>query len=319
MITALILLAYASLVGVYGARLVNNAAWTRRAPRLAILFWQALAVSVLASVALAGLAVAFPMAPGAGQLADLLHTCVMLLRSRYASPGGAMVSSAGLLLAAGVALRMAWCFTVAVRDVAIRRTAQRDFVAILGEHVQDLSVDVVAHDRCAVYCVPGRRARVVVTSAALEALDDEQLTAVLAHERAHLRGRHDLVVLSLEVLRRAFAFVPLFKVAADEVAGLVEMVADDAAAARNDRVVLATALVRLASGTAPAGALGAGGAGALARVRRLVDDDGHRLGRGRTALLLASVLAVAALPLIMASAPALGIIAANYCPLSFHA
>ena len=41
----------------------------------------------------------------------------------------------------------------------------------------------------AAYCVPGRPATIVLTSGALAVLDPAQLTAVLAHERAHLAGR----------------------------------------------------------------------------------------------------------------------------------
>ncbi len=53
--------------------------------------------------------------------------------------------------------------------------------------------------------------------------------------------------------------------------GLTEMVADDAATRIVDRMTVATALVRLAEGSTPAGALGAGGSTALMRVRRLAD------------------------------------------------
>src|SRR5260370_1182733 len=51
------------------------------------------------------------------------------------------------------------------------------------------------------YCVPGRRPTIVVTSAALAVLDPAQLPAVLAHERAHLAGRHHLLI----ALTRALA------------------------------------------------------------------------------------------------------------------
>ena len=46
----------------------------------------------------------------------------------------------------------------------------------------------------AAYCVPGRPAAIVLTSGALAVLDRAQLGAVLAHERAHLTGRHHLLI-----------------------------------------------------------------------------------------------------------------------------
>jgi hypothetical protein len=47
---------------------------------------------------------------------------------------------------------------------------------------------VVDHGAAAAYCLPGRVRQVVLTSAALSALDHNQLLGVLAHEQAHLRG-----------------------------------------------------------------------------------------------------------------------------------
>ena len=55
----------------------------------------------------------------------------------------------------------------------------------------------------AVYCLPGRR-RIVMTTGALRCLDARQLEAVLAHERAHLSGRHHLVLTFANALKDAF-------------------------------------------------------------------------------------------------------------------
>lgn len=318
MTTAAVLVAYASVVGALGGRLTLPDSWASRNPRLAIFYWQALTASVVASVLMAGLALSFPVVPGAGALADLLHTCVMLLRSRYSTPSGALAGSLGIVLLAGVVLRVGWCLATTVREVTRRRAEQRDFVTLHSEHDPGLAVDIVAHDRCAVYCVPGRRARIIVTSAAAETLDREQMAAVLAHERAHLSGRHHLVVMSIEVLRRAFPFVPVFRHGADAVARLVEMVADDRAARGAGRVVLATALVRLASASTPAGAMAAGGATAIARVQRLIDESPNRYGRPHSTLAISVAILLVVLPVVVAAAPALGIISSTYCPLSFH-
>ncbi|TDD13757.1 hypothetical protein E1294_39770 [Nonomuraea diastatica] len=40
------------------------------------------------------------------------------------------------------------------------------------------------------YCVPGRHSQMVITTGAMRSLGPEQVAAVLAHEQAHLRGRH---------------------------------------------------------------------------------------------------------------------------------
>src|SRR5205807_2056578 len=65
---------------------------------------------------------------------------------------------------------------------------------------------VVDYPSAAAYCLPGlrSRSRIVVSVGALELLGRGELAAVLAHERAHLRERHDLVLLPFTALRRAF-------------------------------------------------------------------------------------------------------------------
>lgn len=57
------------------------------------------------------------------------------------------------------------------------------------------------------------------------------MAAVLAQERAHLTGRHHLVLAGAEALASASPWVPLLAGARREVTGLVEMLANDRASA----------------------------------------------------------------------------------------
>jgi Zn-dependent protease with chaperone function len=126
----------------------------------------------------------------------------------------------------------------------------------------------------AVYCVPGRPATIVLTTGALAVLDRPQLLAVLAHERAHLAGRHHLLVTLGKAARVGFPGVPLFSRGADEVARLAEMRADDVAARRSGRDTLLQALVAMGTGRplpAPSASLAATGGAVAVRVRRLLD------------------------------------------------
>jgi Zn-dependent protease with chaperone function len=137
--------------------------------------------------------------------------------------------------------------------------------------------------RPAVYCVPGRPPTIVLTTGALAVLDPEQLAAVLAHERAHLAGRHHLLLAATRSLAAVAPFVPLFARGSAEVARLAEMRADDAAAGRpggkpghgRGRRTLLTALLAMAAGAAPAPVpaswLPATGGVVAARVRRLAE------------------------------------------------
>jgi len=152
----------------------------------------------------------------------------------------------------------------------------------------------------AAYCVPP--GIIVVTSGALSILAPAQLTAVLAHERAHLAGRHHLLLALTRGLAAVFPGVPVFARGQGEVARLAEMRADDAAAERAGRRPLIEALLAMGTGTAvtpmmayPATALAAAGYAVAARVERLLDPP-RRASQVRCALALGSVLVL--LPLL---------------------
>jgi Zn-dependent protease with chaperone function len=149
------------------------------------------------------------------------------------------------------------------------------------------------------YCLVGRPATIVVTSGAVDLLDPPQLAAVLAHERAHLAGRHHLLIAVTRGLAAVFPAVPLFARGTENVSRLAEMCADDVAARRSSRGTLITALLAMATGAAtPAHALGASVCAVTARLQRLTEDP----GRGRHARY---ALALATAMLVLALAPGL--------------
>ncbi|MCK9926664.1 M56 family metallopeptidase [Frankia sp. Mgl5] len=123
---------------------------------------------------------------------------------------------------------------------------------------------ILDHPVAVAYCVPGvRHARVVVSAGLLRTLTPEELDAVLAHEEAHVSGRHDLVIQPFVAWERTFPFLRPAREATAAVSLLVEMLADDAAARRTCGRTLARALARLGVTRAPvpAGTLSATGQG----------------------------------------------------------
>jgi beta-lactamase regulating signal transducer with metallopeptidase domain len=132
----------------------------------------------------------------------------------------------------------------------------------------------------------------VVTSGALAVLKPAQLNAVVAHERAHLAGRHHLLVALTRGLAAIFPGVPLFSRGCDEVARLSEMLADDAASRRAGRRPLIEALLAMGTGAEmPAASLAAAGYAVAARVQRLLEPPRRGI-QTRQALALISVLIV---------------------------
>jgi Zn-dependent protease with chaperone function len=310
------LVVFAVLAATFGPRLLTRSPWLERSPRLGILAWQALSVSVVAAVVLSGAALALPAVPFSTDIAELLSACAMALRAQYATPGGAALSATGAVLAVSVVARAGYCLTVGVVTAARQRRRQVDALTLIARRHDGCDAMIVDNVAAGAYCLPGRRQLVVLTTGALAALDEDQLAAVLAHERAHLRGRHDLVLTASAALLRAFPPVPAFRNAHRELTRLVEMLADDVAARRNDRLTIATALVRLAEASAPVAALGAGGSTSLARVRRLV-APAHPLGATRSVLTALATAALLATPVAVVTAPAVVAATADLCPIDF--
>ena len=160
--------------------------------------------------------------------------------------------------------------------------------------------------RPAAYCVPGRPPAIVLTTGALAVLDPEQLTAVLAHERAHLAGRHHLLLAVTRSLAAVAPAVPLFARGSGEVTRLAEMRADDVAARHGARRTLLAALLTMGADAAvvqaPAAWLAATGGVVAARVRRLADPPAPARwlchGLALTALTLAIAAASTLVPLL---------------------
>lgn len=265
--------------------LLTKARWPERVPRAAIVLWQALALGTVLAALGAGLALGLEILtmPRPSPLEIVLHGLVTTLTCVLAA----------WIVWSGV--------RVAVRTRA-RRRRHRDLVDLLATpDVRDPHLRVLSEQTPFAYCVPGvRDSRVVLSSGALEQLSTHELVAVLAHERAHLRARHDLVLEGFTALRDAFPGVggrtPL-----EHSALLVEMLADDVARRRVGARALARALVTLAGTRAPGGALAASDTGTLARVRRLAEPDRpYRLLATTTYL---AAVAVIALPTAFVAVP----------------
>jgi len=250
-------------------------------------------------------------------LARLLAACVMALRTQYAHPGGAALAGAGAALAIVVTARVAWCTAATLARAARGRRRHRLQLRMAGRPDPELGAVIVDHDEPAAWCLPGTAQAIVVTSAAITTLDDSQLAAVLAHERAHQRGRHHLLVSLAGSLAAAFPRVPAFCDAHEQVARLTELLADDAAARTSNRLTVAGALLAVGAGVpASAAALAAGGSTAAARVRRLIAAPAP-LSRASAAAGTLAVVALAAFPLAALTGPAVAANGRSYCPHPF--
>lgn len=293
--TGTILLALVALGSGLGAHLLTRARWTWRAPRSAIALWQALGLAW--GTASIGTLLGIGVAPyGRGVVGGLIDF--------FRHPGG-LPALRTAALAAGLtfALLLIGVLCAVITAVVRQRHRHRAILALVAHGDPDMPGTLVLdHPTAAAYCVPGVRSKVVVSAGTKELLGPYELAAVLEHERAHARERHDLVLLPFTSLRRIFPQSRIVARTLDAVELLIEMAADDRAQRHRPAKELATALLRFAAArpaTAPAGTLGITGENGpiIIRVRRLLEPA--PLHRATRAAMLAAATTVALLPLIL--------------------
>jgi beta-lactamase regulating signal transducer with metallopeptidase domain len=298
--TGAAMLAVLAVGSVVAAHMLTAARWTWRAPRSAIALWQA--VGFAWGVAAVGALVGFGVAPYERGVAGGLMS---LATDRDATRLGPLHVAA---LAAGVALAAVLLAVLVVAAVGVVRVRRRHraLLALVAHGEPGLAgALVVDHPAAAAYCVPGVRSQVVVSAGTLRLLDRAELAAVLAHERAHARERHDLVLLPFASLLRVFPQTGIVARAVASVELLVEMAADDRARQTRPARELATALLRFAAAgpaPSPSGTLGIAETPVLTRVRRLIDPAPPPYGARAMALVGAALLAL--LPAVLYALPA---------------
>ena len=296
------------------ASALMRASWPRRSPAAAILLWQALGLAAgLAAVgALLAVGVSGQGNRPRGVLSGLGMLVSRLASGRPLDPHASLLLTAlrATALVAGLALLTVLCLmlVLAFADAISARRRQRELLALLAHgDPKAPGALVVDYPAAAAYCLPGIRSQIVVSAGTLDLLAPAELAAVLAHERAHLRARHDLVLIPFTSLRRGFPRSRVITQAQRTVALLVEMMADDRALRVRGLLAreLATALLRFGTaGTActPAGALAAAEGELTARVNRLLTPPPPLARPLQAGVVLAAILLVTA-PLLLLVLP----------------
>lgn len=303
MITAAVL-ATLALVCAVGAWRFTRARWTYRAPHVAIVLWQALGVTW--GLAGTGALLSYALAPyGQGVLQGLRAFAVSAFNGGYgpAEPYGLPRILALIVGLTALTVLVVVLLTAGVQTLRARRHHRALLALVARDDPEVPGVRVVDHPGPAAYCVPGLRSQVVVSAGTLKLLSPAELAAVLAHESAHVRERHDLVLLPFAALRRALPWSRVVDRVQTEVGLLVEMAADDVARRYCSPRRLASALLRFGTAGAaptPHGTLGVSDscAAVLARVERLVTPGPELPRRIRYSIVAFSMTLTASAPLL---------------------
>ncbi|WP_348787777.1 M56 family metallopeptidase [Leifsonia sp. NPDC080035] len=254
--TALVLGALALALAWPVPLLLARAKWPSAAPVLALGLWQSIAlaggISMIGSLLLAGLQ------PFGDDLWSRIGGAASHLFTGPLPAGVTLLHT--FALSAAVLLTAHLVLNLALTSVRSRRQRHRhmELLSLLSSPLPDApSTRVIDHPAPAAYCLPGARSVTVLSEGMIALLSPEQLDAVVAHERAHLRQKHHLLLDAFRSWKRALPWFPIATRAQDAVALLVEMLADDTARRSSGDAVLAEA-IRIVDETGSAGtALGA--------------------------------------------------------------
>jgi hypothetical protein len=203
----------------------REATWLLTVATVALAGCSTVALALLAAAAAARV-------PALAALGDYSQRVV-----HRADPTSAVTGTVAAVVLTGVAVAVAVAFRYRARALAesYRRAARLH---------DDGTVVVVRGAAVEAYALPGWPGRIVVSGRLLEALDEPGRAALLAHERAHLAGRHHLFT---TVAHLAAAANPVLIPLARTVDYTVERWADEhAARVTGDRRLVAVTIGRVA-------------------------------------------------------------------------
>jgi Zn-dependent protease with chaperone function len=315
--TALLgLLLLGLLFATAGPLLLARARWVEREPVLALLVWQCLVVAVLLCC---GLSLLLSLAAALGAVRELLFRGAP--DGVEAAYGLAGQEGWGRLCAALLALGGLRTALSLAREIRAARAQRGRRHRELADRAPELPAGVghqpARRERLVVlesvrpeaWSLPGPQSRLVVTTAALSRLTDNELAALLSHERGHVRHRHHWLAQGAEALAAGFPGVGVFTAFRDQVGELVELAADDRAARRHGRMTTAHAMAEINAdrgvfGGCAGDAAPAGLAQSPRRVDRLLAGEPRLPVRARLGLTLLA-LAAPGTVLLLALAPGL--------------
>jgi hypothetical protein len=268
-------------------------------PPRASAIWM-LALSLRALVAMGAVIFVFVYLPQTALFEALMRLCwhaVLPLASMHLGLSGHPVADAALLLP-GLALTASviWVlFGITRAWLAFKAQVTR---RTLGEG--PLGSTVIEDDEVLIAVARVGRARVMVSRAALRALDPDELAAGLAHEVGHIRRRHRPLLLIASVLAALGKPIPGTATAERELIFSIERDADEYALRQTcDPLALASAICKAAGARYPAAVTGLAGGGVALRLEYLLDGAARGGGALLDRFARALVVAMASMVLLI--------------------
>lgn len=307
MTVALALLVGILAVGWYVPRLLRRVDLRRRDPVLLIVAWLTSVAGVVLGAAAFVAMLLLPDHGPAARLLATLHHCLAVLEHGAPPQVEELTGRLGVAVLVALAVRIAIVSTRSSRLRAHRRRANLAVLQLAGRFGGPGGVLWLAHDQPLAFSMAGRPAVVVATEGLTRHLGEDAVAAVLAHERAHLAGRHHLLVAAAEALKATLPFVPLFRRAPGAIRDLVELAADVSAARACGQAAVRNALLTVTRHDAPGTSLAMAQHAVDLRLARL----GHRPRRPgrlrRTAAYGLTAVAAVTLPFVAGTGMAIAL------------
>ncbi|MFJ6278862.1 MULTISPECIES: M56 family metallopeptidase [Arthrobacter] len=227
---------------------LSRAQWPSRSPFTAMILWQAIALA--GGLSMIGAMLVWGLEPlGDNLLQALRGLWDVMVNNRPADTLGLVhvfaLSAASLLTA-----HLVFTLLITYARIRAQRRRHRNLLNLLSSPSRTSpSTLVIKHPSPVAYCLPGGARSVTVLSDGLMGLlSDEELRAVLLHERAHLSQRHHLLLWAFAAWRAALPWLPTSRLAQRAVNELIEMLADDVAVKQVDHETLVGAIAVVATG-----------------------------------------------------------------------
>lgn len=271
--TLAVALAFGTLLVLWLAPSALTAAVQRQVePQAALTAWMLLVISTFLTLVAA---VVVSLLPGHGParwIVGLLQHCWVAVSHGEVPRLDALSGLAGFTLLALTSIRV---LLAATRRVHLQRGTHRKHVNLLRgiarvEPGRFPLLWLEYPEPVAYSLASGTSRPVIVASRGLvDRLSAPDLAAVLDHERAHLRGRHHLLVGLAEALAAALPRLPLMRASPVLVRTLVELAADRVAARLHGPATVRAALVAIGSAGTPMDSLAMGRDAVSIRLRWL--------------------------------------------------
>lgn len=266
-------------------------------PHVTMVAWLA---SVLSVVTTAIVGVVFLGLPGHGDLGEMmgrLNSCWSALSHGAMPSREQLFSLVGALTLAAITARLSVVAIAQTRVRRARREKYRFLLSLVGTQGHGSPRTVwLESTKLVAFSMSGRPSIIVASQGLRQQLPPEAVAATLAHEQAHLRGRHQLILDMVDALAAALPIAPLFRAAPIALRELVELAADNAAVRRCGRAAVAEALRAMTTSTNPGLGLAMTGAATARRLQRLDSGRGVSTGPVRSLFCAATAVTATALP-----------------------